>query len=218
MSKRIKYLAIAALVLAALILGSTFLTGSKTKKEVQQATTKSAIVSDTSAIPLPVSSGNQKQSNDEFSTLLSNISRISIDTSLFENRAYRMLRDFPISLGSDIMGRVNPFAPVGTDLPVSDTAFEFSVQTLQAGKITKNSAEFGAQLTVSDKNPSSIIFEYGISDAFGNATNPITVTKSGTTLISVQGLDPETTYYVRAVAVHGSISATGNTTSFTTKP
>ena len=216
MSKRVKYLAIAALALAAIIPASTFLTGSKNKPTPQQ-TKKSPIVSDTSTIPLPVSSGTQKQSNDEFSTLLSNISRISIDTSLFENRAYRMLRDFPISLGSDIVGRINPFAPVGTDLSTGDMPLDLSIQTLQAGKVTKSSAEFGAQLSVSDKNPTSIVFEYGISDTFGNATDPLTVTKSGTTLITVQGLDPETTYYVRAVAVHGSTTATGNITSFTTK-
>jgi hypothetical protein len=212
MSKKVKIFAIIAVALAVIIFGSSFLGNKKVATTVQ---TKSPLSSSTGVVPLPGANTQSNASSDEFSNLLSSIKRISIDTSLFDNPAYKMLRDFPVSLGSDIVGRVNPFAPIGTDIGGEPVQTVY-IDTLQSGKVTGTTAEFGAQISLADTTPTSIVFEYGMSDTFGNATTPVIVTKSGTTLVTVTKLSPETTYYVRAIAVRGSLTTTGNTTSFTT--
>lgn len=211
MSKKVKIFAIVVIVLAAIVFGASFINNKKAPVPTRNT---SPLTSTTGTVPLPGASPSQA-SSDEFSALLSNIKRISIDTSLFDNVAYKMLRDFPVSLGSDIVGRINPFAPVGTDIGGVPSQ-EVFVDTLQSGKVTSSTAEFGAQLDLSDTTPTSVVFEYGTTDTFGNATSPVIVTKSGTTLVTVTKLTPETTYYVRAIAVRGSSTTTGNTTFFTT--
>lgn len=211
MSKKVKIFGIVVIVIAIIIFASSFL-GSSTPEPVKSA---SPLSSTTGTIPLPGANVNSKSSADEFSTLLSSVKSITIDTSLFDNPAYKMLRDFPVALGSDVVGRANPFAPVGTDAG-GDIPADVVVQTLQSGKITGTTAEFGAQVTVADTVPTNVVFEYGTSDTFGSITPTITFTKSGTVLFTASKLLPETTYYVRAIAVRGVSTTTANTTSFTT--
>lgn len=159
--------------------------------------------------------------SSEFSALLSNVKSIDIDTSIFQNNAYKSLRDYPVSLGTDVVGRQNPFAPIGVD-PAGGTiaggaTFAASeLQTLQPGKVTATGAEFGAQMTVTDGVPVTVMFEYGTSDTFGNATPPALLGKNGTILSPVTGLAPATLYYVRAVAAQGSNTTTGTIMTFTT--
>ncbi len=213
MSKKVKILilVIVGVIIAVFVMSSI---GSKNVPASSQTT--SPLSSTTGVIPLPNADKNQATAaSDEFSNLLSSIKRITIDTSLFDNPAYKMLRDFPVSLGSEIVGRTNPFAPIGSDAGSTSTADVF-VDTLQSGKVTSTTAEFGAQITVADTVPTSVVFEYGVNDTFGSATSPVVVTKNGTTLVTVTKLIPQTTYYVRAIAVRGSLTTTGNTTSFTT--
>lgn len=154
-------------------------------------------------------------SQTEFTTLLSSITGITIDTSILQNPAFRYLIDQPIRLGTDVVGRVNPFAPVGTDSPVSgETA---TIKTVQPGKITATTAEFGAQVVLTGSTPVSVVFEYGTSDIFGAVTAPTTVTRSGTVLSTITSLTPNTTYVVRALLVRGSETLTGDTMTFTTR-
>ena len=210
MSKKVKIFGVIVIVLAIIIFASSFLGGSTPSP----SKSTSPLASTTGVVPLP-GANNSKSSADEFSTLLSSVKSITIDTSLFDNPAYKMLRDFPVALGSDVVGRTNPFAPVGTDAGLGIPA-DVVVQTLQSGKITGTTAEFGAQVTVADTVPTNVVFEYGTSDTFGSVTPTITFTKSGTVLFTASKLLPETTYYVRAIAVRGSSTTTANTTSFTT--
>jgi hypothetical protein len=176
----------------------------------------SPLSSTSNPIPLPGNSNStQQKSADEFSAILSTVKSITIDTSLFDNQAYKMLRDFPVSLGTDVIGRNNPFAPIGVGSNVSITE-AVSIQTIQSGKITSTTAELGAQIVLTDTVPTTVIFEYGISDTFGNVTVPVVLTKNGTSLVTITKLLPETTYYVRAVAVRGSSTTIANTTSFIT--
>lgn len=213
MSKKVKIFGVVVIVIAVIIFATSFL---GKKKIDAPAKSTSPLSSSTGAIPLPgVTANTSKTSVDEFSSLLSSIKSITIDTSLFSNPAYKMFRDFPVSLGSDIVGRTNPFAPVGTDVGGNIPA-DVVIQTLQSGKISSTTAEFGAQVTVADTVPTSVIFEYGISDTFGSATPVVVVTKSGTVLSTATKLLPETTYYVRAVAARGSNTTNANITSFTT--
>ncbi len=210
MSKKVKIFAIVAGVIIVIVVAASFLKG---KSITPTSPSTNALSSSTGTIPLP--GAVTPQNADEFSTILSTINHISIDTSLFQNPSYKLLRDVPVSLGSDVVGRSNPFAPIGFDGPTTNVA-DVVVQTVQAGKVTGTTAEFAAQITVSDTAPTSVVFEYGPTDTFGNATAPATTTKSGTVLMTVTGLTPGTSYYVRAVAVRGGVTTTGNTTSFVT--
>jgi hypothetical protein len=210
MSKKLKSILIFAIILAVVFFTFNFISKKKPKNVPVQ---NSPLAIDNGGI-LPSAINTNTTASDEFSVLLSSIKRINIDTSLFNNKAYQLLRDFPVSLGSEVVGRTNPFAPVGTD---SDGApVSLVIQTVQPGKLTATSAEFGAQITLPDTVPTSVVFEYGTTDSFGSATAPIVVTKSSTTLFTITKLNPDTNYFVRAVAVRGSNSIVGNTLSFTT--
>jgi hypothetical protein len=207
MSKKVKIFIIAvAVIIVGLWAYSTF--GST------PAPAPASPLTSTGTAPAPVSALETKGLSD-FSALLSSVRNIDIDTSVFSNPAYKTLRDYPVNLGTDTVGRANPFAPIGSD---QDGAIESTpvVQTLQPGKITATGAELGVQITLKDTVPVTVVFEYGTSDTFGTASTPATVAKSGTGLITVNNLIPATTYYVRAVAVRGSTTTTGNTVTFTT--
>lgn len=212
MSKKVKIFAIIVVGLAVIIFAVSSLGSKKSSPAVPAVS--GPLSSSSGVIPLPGAPMPSSANSDEFSALLANIKRISIDTSLFDNVAYKLLRDFPISLGSDIVGRTNPFAPIGSD---SDSgAVSPLIQTVQPGKVTSTTAELGAQLVLPDTVPTSVVFEYGKTDTFGSATAPVIVNKSTTTLVTISNLSPETLYYVRAVAVRGSTTTIGNTNSFTT--
>ncbi len=159
--------------------------------------------------------GSDTGTINEFSSLLSSINSINIDTSLFTNPAYRALRNYPVMLGTDVIGRSNPFAPVGSDSSGGPQAV-LEVQTIAPGKVTSTTAEFGALVTLPDSAPVSVVFQYGLNDLFGSATTAVNVTKSGPVLVTVRGLKPGVIYMVQAVAVRGSTTTNANTVSFTT--
>lgn len=211
MSRKTKIFALIVLGLAAVIFAISSFSG---KEEDVSVNPNNLLVSNTGVIPLPGNDNPIINSNDEFSKVLSTIKNIVIDTSVLQNPAYILLRDFPVSLGTDSVGRSNPFAPIGVDSPVSTQ--ETLVQTLQAGKITKTTAEAGAQVSLSSSAPVSVVFEYGTTDTFGSVTPATIVTKNTTVLSTLTGLIPETLYYVRAVAIVGSSTTVANTTSFVT--
>jgi len=214
-SKKTKRFALIVLGLALVIAVFAF-TGKKVPTKT--APVGASSLSTSSGVPvIPGGGGVNDGSIDEFSSLLSTVQSISIDTTLFQDPSYLSLRDHPIILGTDLIGRTNPFLAIGTDQATVLSPGVASIQTLQPGKITKTTAELGALVTLPDTSPVSVIFEYGTSsDVFDFGTSPLTATKSGTTLSSITGLTPGTLYYVRASVVKGSISTEGNTMSFTT--
>ncbi len=219
MNKKLKIVIFIVIGLAAVVVALKVFGGSSAqvpKPATGTLSTTSAVVPGNTA--KPVTTAGQ---SSEFSALLSSVKSIDIDTSIFENNAYKSLRDYPVSLGTDIVGRQNPFAPIGVDPAGGATTGSGVVatpelQTLQPSKITANGAEFGAQMTVTDGVPVMVMFEYGISDTFGNATPPGVLGKNGTILTPVTGLAPSTLYYVRAVAAQGSNTTTGTIMTFTT--
>ncbi len=59
-------------------------------------------------------------------------------------------------------------------------------------------------------------FEYGRTDSFGNRTNGVSRSQSGSMAQSINGLTPGTTYYYRAVADNCAGTTYGSVKSFTT--
>jgi hypothetical protein len=214
MSKKVKIFSIVIIVIALLIWVMSTMGGNDTAPIATPTNKGGSLTTSVGVRPATGTAVTDAGTND-FSILLSSINSIDIDTSIFNNPAYKTLRDYPVSLGSDTVGRVNPFAPVGTDQnPGTSTTVE--VETLQPGKITATSAEFGAQVTLADTVPVSVVFNYGATDAFGSATAPVTLNKSGTALLTVTGLTPSTQYIVKAIVVRGSITTEGDNVPFAT--
>lgn len=215
MSKKVKTFAIVVLGISALIAAATFLGGSSSSNTSSSSQLSSSANSKVAGVPLTTTSS----APSEFANVLSSIKSITLDTSIFDNPAYRTLRDYPITLGSDYRGRPNPFAPVGYDVgTISGTAtpVEIQFETLQPAKVTATTAEFGAQAILSNTDNAVVVFEYGTNDVLGSATAPVALSKNGTALLRVTGLTKATVYYVRAVLTQGSITKTGNIMTFTT--
>ncbi len=228
MSKKVKIFGIVIAIIIVLLIIFTYVgNNNATTPATTPSSPAMATASDTTT-GLSSSAGTQAvvpggggavtsaMSNDTFTALLSSINSISLDTSIFSNPAYKALRDYPIMLGTAIIGRQNPFAPIGTDTGSSQAATSVSVQTLTPSKVLSTSAELGALATTQSTAPTTVVFQYGTSDALGSATSPVNVTKSGTALFTVTGLTAGTSYYVQAVAVQGSTTATGTLMTFTT--
>lgn len=217
MSKGVKIFAIVIGIIAILIFVFSRV-GSGTPASNDGSLTSTVTNNTASSTTLPGGGGAvvPSETTSNFTSLLSSINSINLDTTIFSNPAYLALRNNPIDLGTAIVGRQNPFAPIGTDVNGSQQTTTLQVQTLAPGKVLATSAEFGALITASSLSPTTVVFQYGTSDALGNDTTPVTVSKNGTALFTITGLTPGTTYYVEAVAVQGSITTTGNIMSFTT--
>lgn len=196
------------LILLALVAGALYLQ-SRSGKKPQQG------VRSIPELPLPTTTNSSVSGESEFSDILATINRITIDTTIFQSSLYRLLRNNPVNLGTDTLGRTNPFAPVGGEEPAIQSSV-VTVQTIQPAKITRTTAEFGAQVFVAEGGSARIVFEYGTTDRFGLLTTPLLVTKSGAVLIPVAALTPNTQYRVRAIAFVGTTTLTGNTMLFTT--
>jgi hypothetical protein len=217
MSKKTKIFAIVVLVIAAVIAVVAF-TGRSSTSTAPVTNTDSSLSSSAASKVAGVPLQTTTAPASEFATVLSTIKSITLNTSIFDDPAYKALRNYPIALGSDNRGRANPFAPVGyevgtvTGTPVADVQFE----TLQPLKITSTTAEFGAQGILNSTDVANVVFEYGVNDLLGSATAPVVIGKNGAALLRVTGLIPKTTYYVRAVLTQGAITKTGNIMTFTT--
>jgi hypothetical protein len=215
MSKKVKIFAIIVGIIIVLILAFTYLgKGSSTPASTDTDSDLSSSAGTTNV----VSSGGDAVSSDistaDFNTLLANISSINLDTSIFSNPAYMALQDNPVDLGTAVVGRVNPFAPIGTDAP--QAASSLSVQTLTPATILSTSAQFGALVSTQSTASTTIVFQYGLDDTVSSTSDPVNVNSDGTALFTATNLTPDTTYYVKAVAVQGSTTATGSLLSFTT--
>ena len=213
MSKKVKIFVIVVGIIALLILIFSYVGNSAPAASTNGLSSTAGTVS---AIPGGGSLVAPSQNNSSFSSLLSSINGITLDTSVFSSPAYQALRDNPVVLGTAIIGRQNPFAPIGADASNPQQAGGLQAQTLAPGKVTGTTAQFGALISASSPGPVTVVFNYGTSDSLTMASTPVTATKNGTALFTATGLTPSTAYYVEAVAVQGSVTATGTIMSFTT--
>ncbi len=209
MSKRVKTFALIVLAIAVAVLVFSMMGG-----DAPATPSDKSPLSSSGGVSQPLDMQTAESATGEFATMLASIKSISIDDSIFSNPAYKTLRDHPINIGTDTIGRPNPFAPVGTDNV--DLSNAPTVQTLQPGKVTSTTAELSAQVSFATTAPVSIVFQYGTTDEYGSVTPTLTFTKSGTAVSVLSGLTPNTKYYVQAVAVVGSTTSVGNVMTFTT--
>ena len=186
----------------------------------------SSLVSSNTDATTPESDANAV--SDTFLQQLLNLKSITIDTDLFNTTTYKSLHDYSMPIVSDgTEGRVNPFAPIGTDataatpVPVAPTQQPtLAVTTNQPGSITRTSALLVGTIPVG-ATISGIYFEYTTS---ASPTAPMAQTThltaaapaTGIFTFSLTGLTPNTIYHVRAVADVGGALFRGQTLQFKT--
>ncbi len=146
-----------------------------------------------------------------FLKTLTSLNHIKIDTSLFEEKAFRLLVDNNIKLEKVPYGRTNPFSPVDK---MVDNKNAFTIYTLPATGLTNNSAQLNGSLEGATSN--NIYFEYGASPVFGKITPKITPSLVGGLVVSISDLNTKTKYFYRIVANVNGVLTYGDTMSFIT--
>lgn len=223
MTKRAKTFLIIIIILA-IIAGAVFFS----KKATPAATNSTGLASTGDA--LGGASAKKDTTNtagvDDFAAALANIKSVSIDTAIFNDPVYKTLQDNPVSLGTDVIGRNNPFAPVGTDAPDPApfvapqqevvSANGPTITTSDVIGIQKTAAKFGAQVSIDATQNASVVFEYGTTETLGSATAPIKVKASGPVMFAKSKLLPKTQYFVRATMMVGDTTVQGDIIAFNT--
>lgn len=150
----------------------------------------------------------------EFLSTLLNISRINIDTSIFDSKSFESLKDNHIPIvNTEPVGRTNPFAPF--DMGQISSNSSDPVSTLPASEITATSALLLGSVS-SELKPKAIYFEWGTSESLGQATEAVDQSLVGNFTKSLTGLKSKTKYYFRAVVQVGTNYIVGDVMSFTT--
>ncbi len=228
-SSRTKKIIIGVVLVAVALIGASIFKGNK---GTPAPTT--GLVAD--RVDGPVGLEESAVSNDEFFATLLSVRSIRIDTSLFSNPAFLYLKDHPVVLGTDTVGRTNPFAAIGTDPAPSAPPTSISsgsttagsapvmqsqttgVETLQPGKITATSAELGAVVSFPNgTGPAVLVFDYGTTQEVSSSTESVILELGDRVLLPLNGLLPNTRYYVRASLLYGTQTLRGSIMSFTTR-
>ncbi len=154
--------------------------------------------------------------SDKFLALLLNMKTIKLDQGIFTDTAFTTLRDFSTTIAPETNpGRNNPFAPIGLDSTATQAV---TVTTGTAIAVTKNSATFVGALPVGSVTAKRY-FEYGTTanTPLGSATAGVPMdAATGSFTFNIVGLQPNTTYYVRAAAITSLGTTYGQVTSFKT--
>ena len=148
----------------------------------------------------------------DFLALLLSVQSIKLDDSIFQSQAFNVLQDFnrPIPPDTD-PGRTDPFAPIGAD----GSSVSYAVSTSNPSSITPTTSTLNGALSSADAGTTRW-FEYGLTQNLGTMTPPKSQTTPGAFAESIAGLTPNTTYYVRASALLGGATVSGNIVTWKT--
>ena len=164
------------------------------------------------ATPNPVTTADAGTIGTDFLNTLLSIESISLDDTLFTSKAFTVLQDFNRPIPADQNpGRINPFAPIGTDGVASTVAVTTSIPS----SVNGTSATLNGTLLAGDSTTTRW-FEYGPTSALGAMTKPKPQTTQGAFTEVITKLLPNTTYYVRADALVGGVTVLGNVLTWKT--
>jgi hypothetical protein len=148
----------------------------------------------------------------DFLALLLSVQSIRLDDSIFKSKEFAVLQDFNRPIPPDQNpGRVNPFAPLGAD----GAASIIQISTSNPSSITANASTLNGTLAAADQG-STRWFEYGTTPSLGTMTPPKMQTTPGAFAEPVTGLSPNTTYFVKASALIGGKTVSGNVVTWKT--
>lgn len=150
-----------------------------------------------------------------FLLTLSSLKKITIDTSIFESKAFKKLNDNTVNLEQAQTGRPNPFAPIDAILASESDSLSV-VMTNQPVKVVSKTAVLSGTVTTTE-GVVGTYFEYGPTPSLGKVTIQATPSLIGTFILTVNGLNPQTTYFYRAVAKVNGTQQYGEIVSFETQ-
>ena len=207
------------IVSAILIIFSGFYLYFSNELESEAAiTTSSNSVTSSKSISSTISQKDKIVSDTAFINTLLSLKKIKIDTSLFSNKAFTILRDnsVQITLDNNSVGRPNPFLLMGAESTNTTPQIVLpDVSTNNPTLITEKSVVFNGR--VNQENATSVYFEYGINETtLDKTTKPAKQSLIGDFNVGVTGLTAKTTYFTRAAAkINGKIIY-GEIINFTT--
>lgn len=156
---------------------------------------------------------NKKTAEDTaFLKKLVSLSKINIDTSIFESQNFKLLVDNNIKLEKVAYGRANPFSP--TDRVVADNKPAYSLVTSAATAITATSAVLNGSIEGTTSN--NIYFEYGTTETLGKTTAKVIPSLVGGLGANISALTPKTKYFYRVAANINGVINFGEIMSFST--
>lgn len=160
-----------------------------------------------------VKAGSAKTIEDTaFLMKLVSLTKIKIESSLYEEQAFKLLVDNNVKIEPVPYGRTNPFAPIGKT--VVDNKNTFLLKTNTATSISNKSAVLNGSLEGATSN--NVYFEYGPTELLGKVTPKVTASLVGNFASNVIGLTPKTTYFFRLTANVNGVLSFGEIMSFTT--
>jgi len=156
-------------------------------------------------------------SDTAFLSALASITRIKIDSTLFEEKMFTSLKDNSVNIGTVTPGRDNPFSPVlGTSSSsTSNTVVISKVVTNQPTQITENTAVLNGTINV-QSDISSVYFKYGTTN------DPVTILSAtqsslvSTFTKSLSELESQTEYFFKACVKINNVETCGDVISFST--
>ncbi len=184
---------------------------------VQAAAPTSSVASQSGASPLQAATTSNDQISVDTAFLLSltSLTKLKIDTSLFDNIAFQRLNDNTVALEQVETGRPNPFAPIDA-YTVGDGALASPVTTDAPVKIATKTAVLSGTID-SSTQVTNTYFEYGPTPTLGKVTPQATPSLIGTFVTTISGLTPKTTYFYRAVAKINGTPVYGEIVTFETQ-
>lgn len=103
------------IILAGFAIFAVFAYLSVPQKETQAQ--EPLVVADTA-----VAGVGNNQKGREILALLADLKKISLDESIFSDPIFQSLKDFSVELAPEPKGRQNPFAPIGKDILLAESA------------------------------------------------------------------------------------------------
>lgn len=217
MKSIIRNIIIIAVVLILGVIGYKMFFSSTTSTSTTGLQTTAGVGAGTSAAPqiaatTPTSTADAGTIGTDFLNTLLSIESISLDDSLFTSKQFTVLQDFNRPIPPDQNpGRLNPFAPIGSD----GVTTSVQVSTSSPSSVTGTSATLNGTLLAGDATTTRW-FEYGTTSSLGFMTTPKPQTTQGAFTEVVSKLLPNTTYYVRADALIGGATVLGNVLTWKT--
>lgn len=179
----------------------------------QEASLSSSLVSSSSN-----SSSNSSKtkivSDVAFISTLDSLKRINIDTTLFTNEAFKSLNDNTVKLEDVASGRVNPFAPIISQL-TQNISTASQVITNKPLEI-KNKTAVLSGVVKSTTGVTDAYFEYGLTNKLGQKISSGAVSLIGVFISNIINLKSGTNYFYKACAKINATPFCGNIVSFNT--
>lgn len=161
-----------------------------------------------------VATSSQATEDTAFLMKLVSLTKIKVDSSLFNNKTFKLLVDNNIKLEAVPYGRTNPFSPTTSSVTNINNAVTFLLKTNPATLITNKSAILNGSLEGATSD--NIYFEYGITNTLGKVTPKVIPSLIGNFASNLIGLTSKTTYFFRAAAFINGVLTLGDITLFTT--